>query len=247
MDIIAHRGWSEKYPENTHAAFAAALTTGCQGLEFDVRLSVDGVVVVTHDADLSRFGGTRLPVSQQTLAQLRAVYPLPTLAEVLDRYRQVELLIELKPHGGALWTARLLAAICRQIRLPEVRERVQLLCFNSGVLRAAQAAAPRLRLVRNCTDLPVSRAKAWISAHAFCHAIDPLWSAWNPSLVAHARAQGLRTYAYTVNRVPELRRLAQLGVDAVISNRPAWARDWLRDGQGDGQGDGQRDWLRADG
>jgi glycerophosphoryl diester phosphodiesterase len=66
-------------------------------------------------------------------------------------------------------------------------------------------------------------------------------------LVAHARAQGLRTYAYTVNRVPELRRLAQLGVDAVISNRPAWARDWLRDGQGDGQGDGQRDWLRADG
>ena len=230
MHIIAHRGWSECYPENTHAAFAAALTTGCHGIEFDVRLSAEGVVVVSHDATLARFGGSSVPVSQLTVAGLRTSYPLPTLAEVLDRYRQVELLIELKPHGGPAWTARLLAAICRQIRQPAVRERVQLLCFNPGVLRAAHAALPRLRLVRNCITIPqasTAKSAAWMAVHAYCYALDPDFSAWTPALVAMARKHGLRTSAYTINRLPELRRMAALGLDAVITNRPLWARDWL--------------------
>ncbi len=243
MQIIAHRGWSESYPENTHAAFAAATTTGCQGIEFDVRLSADGVVVVSHDATLARFGGSSLPVSRQTLSELRMTYPVPTLAEVLDGYRQVELLIEVKPHGGPVWTSRLLTAIYRQIRQPAVRERVQLLCFNPGVLRAAHAAMPRLRLVRNCTAIPrdsagslgstgstaKSKSAAWMAAHAYCYALDPDFSAWTPALVAMAKKHGLRTSAYTINRLPELRRMAALKLDAIITNRPLWAGDWLHD------------------
>jgi len=227
MQIIAHRGWSERFPENTHAAFSAAVTTGCQGIELDLRLSCDGVVVVAHDASLAAYGGARRPISQQTLAELRQQCPVATLAEVLDRYRSVELLLELKPHAGPAWTRQLLAAVCAQIRARAVRERVMLLCFQARVLQAAKLAVPRVRVVRNCELIPRANATAWFAQHAYCHAIDAHFSAWDPTLVALARAQGLRTSAYTVNRVPELRRCHQLGLDLVITNRPLFARLWL--------------------
>lgn len=226
MQIIAHRGWSEQHPENTHAAFAAAVgVAGCHGIEMDLRLAADGTVVVCHDATLQRFGGNRRPIAQQSLAALRAQCPLPTLDEVLERYRTVELLLELKPHGGREWTARLLRAICDRVRAPAVRDRVLLLCFNPGVLLTAHELAPHLRLVRNLERFPRD-AVAWLATQGHCHALDPEWTAWTPELAALARRQGLRTSAYTVDSVRGLARCRTLGLDQVITNRPQWACTW---------------------
>ncbi len=228
MNVIAHRGWSEKHPENTHPAFAAAVTVaGCRGLELDLRLAGDGTVIVCHDATLARFGGSRVPISQQTLVELRTSCPVPTLTEVLDRYRDHELLLELKPHGGREWTEKLLAAILAQVHPPRVRERVMLLCFQPAVLAAAHERAPKLRLVRNLEQIPRDFA-AWLTTQRHCHALDPHFSAWTPARVAMARAHGLATSAYTIDRAPELARAAALGLDVVITNRPQWACAWQR-------------------
>ena len=224
MQIIAHRGWSEIAPENTHEAFAAALTAPCDGIEMDLRLAADGTVVVCHDATLQRFGGNRIPIAQQNVATLRQQCPLPTLAEVLERYAGVELLLEVKPHGGQQWTQRLVQAICAQVRTPAVRERVLLLCFSPSVLAMAHALAPRLRLIRNSETLPDHQ---WFARHRFCHAIDANHRAWTPSAVAAARHYGLRTAAYTVNRAFDLARCQRLGLDLVITNRPRWATTWV--------------------
>lgn len=226
MQIVAHRGWSEIAPENTHAAFSAALTAPCDGIEMDLRLAADGTVVVCHDATLERFGGSRKPIARQTLVMLRRQCPVPTLAEVLDRYRGVELLLELKPHGGREWTARLLAGICALVRPPAVRERVMLLCFNPAVLVAAHASAPRLRLVRNTETLPLA-IDPWLDRHRHCWAIDAAHAAWTSAAVEAVRRQGLRTAAYTVNRAVDLTRCQRLGLDLVITNRPRWAHQRL--------------------
>ena len=229
MQIIAHRGWSEIADENTHAAFSAAITAPCDGIEMDLRLAADGTVVVCHDATLQRFGGNRIPIAQQSLRALRAQCPVPTLAEVLDTYRSVQLLLEVKPHGGRSWNERLVATICAQVRAPAVRERVQLLCFSPAVLTAAHALVPRLRLVRNTETLPIAAGALtrWLEQHRHCWAIDAQFHAWTPAGVAAARQRGLRTSAYTINRVPELARGHRLGLDMVITNRPRWAHQWL--------------------
>ncbi len=226
MQVIAHRGWSEIAPENTHAAFAAALTAPCAGIELDLRLAADGTVVVCHDATLARFGGIRKPIAQQTLADLRQQCPVPTLAEVLDRYRLVELLLELKPHGGPQWTKRLLRTVCDQVRPTAVRERVLLLCFSPAVLVAAHALSPRLRLVRNTETLPAALGP-WLAQHRHCWAIDAAQRAWTPAAVAATKDCGLRTAAYTVNRAADLTRCQRLGLDLVITNRPRWAHQRL--------------------
>jgi len=71
--IIAHRGASAHAPENTFAAFRKALDVGADGIEFDVRLSQDGVPVVFHDEDLRRIAGRAERVDQLTAAELSGI------------------------------------------------------------------------------------------------------------------------------------------------------------------------------
>jgi glycerophosphoryl diester phosphodiesterase len=218
--IIAHRGWSEIAPENSHAAFAAAVSTPCAGIELDLRLTADGVVVACHDAHLGRFGGSRVPLSRRHAAELA----LPSLAEILERYAaQRELLLELKPHGGPQHTTRLITAVCQQVR--QHRERVLILCFSPGVLRAVAALDRRLRLVRNCERLPDN--PAWFRAQAWCWGVDAWHRAWTPTRVRAAREAGLMPAAFTVDRAADLRRCQRLGLDLVITNRPGWAHAQL--------------------
>ncbi len=88
--IVAHRGSSLRHPENTTAAFVGAEREGADGLEFDVRRSADGVLVIHHDADLadgrllSRTNADQLPPD------------IPSLAEVLRRHRSMWLNVEIK-------------------------------------------------------------------------------------------------------------------------------------------------------
>ena len=114
--VVAHRGDSAHAPENTMAAFQRAVRLGADALEFDVRLTRDGVAVVHHDAALDRTTDAAGPVGGRTLAELRAVdagarfsadggrtFPfraagvlVPTLDEVLGAWPAVPVLIEIK-------------------------------------------------------------------------------------------------------------------------------------------------------
>jgi glycerophosphoryl diester phosphodiesterase len=219
MDVIAHRGWSERFPENSHAAFAAALTAPCAGIELDLRLAADGTVVVCHDATLARFGGNRVPIARQDLATLRRQVVLPTLTEVLARYTVGSLLLELKPHGGTIWTNRLVDAVCR-LAEPH-RERVFILAFSPAVLARVAARHPQLRRIRNTEQVPAD--PHWFARQTGTWGIDAAYQAWQPATVALARAHGFATAAYTVNRIPDLARCQRLGLDLVITNRPRWA------------------------
>ena len=93
MDIIAHRGLSGIYPENTMLAFRKAIEAGCDGIELDVHLSKDGELVVIHDEKVDRTTDGRGAVKDFTLQELRAldasgkytgrfgIQPIPTLRE----------------------------------------------------------------------------------------------------------------------------------------------------------------------
>ena len=73
MRVIAHRGWSGKYPENTMLAFRKAVEAGCDGIELDVHLSKDGEVMIIHDEALKRTSGMNGAVSEWTRSELEKI------------------------------------------------------------------------------------------------------------------------------------------------------------------------------
>ena len=99
--VFAHRGGSKIGPENTIEAFDRGLTAGADGLELDVHLSRDRIVVVHHDATLDRTTRATGPLADRTASEL-AQLDVPTLRDVLERYPRIGIIIELKEAGPAL-------------------------------------------------------------------------------------------------------------------------------------------------
>src|SRR6059058_4817852 len=91
--VFAHRGGSALAPENTLAAFDNGVALGVDGLELDVHLSRDGIVVVHHDRMLDRTTGLRGPIGERDADELARAH-VPSLADVLARYRTRRIIIE---------------------------------------------------------------------------------------------------------------------------------------------------------
>ena len=154
--LFAHRGGGGLAPENTLAAFDNGIALGADGLELDVHLARDGVAVVHHDATLERTTNLRGAVVDRTadeLASADAGYRfcrdgerpfrgrgigVPALADVLARYRDARLIIELKVNSPEL--AR---AVVAEVRTARAIDRVCLGSFGLRVLRAARALGVR--------------------------------------------------------------------------------------------------------
>src|SRR5262245_41108190 len=133
--VFAHRGGSALAPENTIAAFDNGIALGADGLELDVHLSRDGVVVVHHDRTLERTTALAGAIVARTAAELMRA-GVPTLASVLARYRDTRIIIELKVNDASLG-----AAVVRDVRAARAEERVCLGSFGRRVLRAVRRLA----------------------------------------------------------------------------------------------------------
>jgi glycerophosphoryl diester phosphodiesterase len=229
--LIAHRGDSAGHPENTAAAFESAIAAGVDGIELDVRLCADRVVVC-HDGTLARFGAGGGALSRRSWRSLAEVdvgsWFAPRFADqrlldldgLLDRFAgRTTLLIELKPPRDARGRARLVAAVAAAIVGRGLAGRVLILGFELPVLRAVRRRAPALRLVWNRERPPRDLAAA---ARAGLHAIDLDRRRLTPGFAAACRDHGLRIFTYTANTAGELAEVRRCGVDAVLSDRPAW-------------------------
>jgi glycerophosphoryl diester phosphodiesterase len=238
MRIIAHRGAKHACPENTHAAFERALQEQADGIELDLRLTRDGVPVVFHDHTLRKLGRPRQRLSALTLAELRNIdfggwfgrafagEPIPTLAEVLERYgRKTELSLELKTARDPAGNAELVRQTVQCIRQMRAADHVLILAFDVRLLRAAHEQAPRLRYVLNAFAadgaLPAAAQMPWL----YGMDVDIRWL--TPDAGERLRAGGHALMSYTCNTEAHLRAARTAGAQAVITNRPAWARAWL--------------------
>jgi glycerophosphoryl diester phosphodiesterase len=229
--IWAHRGASGRAPENTMAAFRAAEEDGAQGIELDLHLSRDGVPVVIHDEVVQRTTDGHGPVARLTLRQLlrldagRWFAPafagerIPTLQEVLawagDRLR---LNLEIKSAE---------AAQAVQLALADYPHcRVLVSSFDHQVLEKLHAASPGLPLAflldSRLWRRPLARATA-------CRAesLHPRHDLLGHAMVNCCHQQGLKVIPWTVDQLPDLRKMRRLGADGLFSNHPRQIRQWL--------------------
>ena len=220
--VFAHRGGGALAPENTIAAFDHGLALGADGLELDVHLSRDGVVVVHHDRSLDRTTALAGPISARTVDDLRRAQ-VPTLAEVLSRYRDARIIVEMKVN-----TAPLAAAAIDVIRRADAIDRVCLGSFGLRVLRAARVLEPALAtsgareevrwaLYRSWCRWPVRRVG--YSGYQIPERAGRT-RVVSARFVEYAHDAGLGVQVWTVDTPEAARRLLAWGVDALITDRP---------------------------
>ena len=247
--VFAHRGGSALAPENTLAAFDRAVTLGADGLELDVHLSRDGVVVVHHDLTLDRTTDLQGEVARKSAQELskadagyaflpahgfpfraRGVY-VPTLAEVLGRYPDRRVIVESKVN-----TAAMADALVDTIRAAGAVDRVCVGSFGAHVLRVVRKLEPALATSAAREEVRWALYRSWVRwpvAHAAYDGYQvPEWAGRtrviSPRFVADAHRAGLGVQVWTVDTLEEARRLLSWGVDALITDRPDLIVEALR-------------------
>lgn len=207
---LAHRGDHARAPENTLAAFAAALAPpDCDGLEFDVRASFDGVAVVLHDATLARVQGRPEAAAELGVAALRQL-GVPSLAEVLALCPPAVFLdVELKEDLGAVALEPLFAA--RGLPDGSLLNAV-VSSFEPASLATIRRLAPAVACWLNAEDL--EPATLDLAAALGCRGISAEWRAIDARTAAAVAGAGLDLAAFTFTSRRTLARLERLGVVA---------------------------------
>ncbi len=198
---LGHRGARafRKIPENTLASFELCLQHGCDGFEFDVRLSADGQAVICHDATA---GGLAIA---KTMAKSLA---LPTLEDVLRQFAERAFLdIELKVAGAEALT---LAAL---LKYPP-RKGYVVSSFLPEAFSAVRDLDPAIPLGFLCETQ--GQLRGWRETRA--EWVIPQVGLVDADLVEAAHAAGKKIIVWTVNRAARMRELAGWGVDAIISD-----------------------------
>lgn len=225
-------------------AFDHGMSLGADGLELDVRLSRDGVVVVHHDRTLERTTNGRGPIAAlaaDELARLDAGYHVegfrgaaggvPTLKEVLLRYPVASLIIELKVNDPVLAHTTI-----DEVRAAGALDRVAVGSFGTRVLRAARIYEPRIVTGASRWETRLALYRSWARWPVRNPPNDayqvPEWSGStrvvSPRFVQYAHEAGVAVQVWTVNDAADMRRLLDWGVDGLISDRPDLAVEAVR-------------------
>jgi glycerophosphoryl diester phosphodiesterase len=230
---FAHRGGDEVAPENTLEAFRSADELGYQYLETDVHLTKDGEVVAFHDDTLDRVTDSvgmiaDLPWSAINKARVDDKYRIPLLEELLEEFPRSFFNIDPKedrvvdPLASLLQTRNEAGRVCvgsfSDRRLAELSSRLgPELCTALGPRQIAKLSAvarglPAGQIQGNCAQVPVQVRGRRLVDRRFVDA---------------AQQRNIEVHVWTVNDADEMHRLLDLGVDGIMSDKPAVLKDVL--------------------
>lgn len=247
--VLAHRGFSGVYPENTMLAFEKALEAGAHGLELDVQLTQDGIPVVFHDEDLQRVTGVSGLLSQHSWQQLQELEvgsffdppfrgeQIPSLQEVLQlaKDRDIFLNIELKngiyPYPGL---------VEKVVELVREFKRVD------GTIVSSFHHPSLLQIKRLDKEMKIGllyfarlfRPQDYASLMG-ADSLHPYYLGVDSHLVQEVQENNLLLIPYLVNKKEEMKSLLEWGVDAIITDYPDLLWQVLED-------DGQNSPARED-
>ena len=220
MHVIAHRGDSQNAPENTLKAFERAWSAGADGVELDIRLSRDGQVVVFHDPDGRRLTGDSRKIAEcdwETLQSWRIWGEgIPLLSDVLDRSPQHALtMIEIKTGPEILPSLeKILAAFPDQT--------YAILTFQPEV---AVLATERYRAVWLNVERYMTPELDALLVEAKRHRLAGVSVGWSdrmsPEVVRRIHDAGFPLAVWTVNRMEDVHRAIDWGVDLLMTDCPA--------------------------
>jgi glycerophosphoryl diester phosphodiesterase len=243
--IIGHRGASREAPENTLESFRLAWDQGADGIEADFRITADGRIVCMHDATSGRTTNYDLNIAESSLKELRRLDAgtwkgatwsgaiIPTLDDVLAaRPGNSWFFIEIK--SGTEIIDPLKAVLEKSGASPE---RIRLLSFSAPLIADIKRRLPEWHACCLCDYRHTLLNNSWrpsretvLDTLQQCDA-DGLASAnrsiLDQDFVNDLKKRGKELHVWTVDRPSDARRLSELGVDSIMTNRPGWLRQEL--------------------
>lgn len=231
MEIVGHRGARGEAPENTLAGFEHALRAGVRDIELDVRLSSDGHLIVVHDAEVDRTTWHAGPVQHHSRAQLGGMdarrntpgwhspLAIPALSEVIERCPgDTRFQFEIKTLDR-VHQASLAHSLKQLIDHYQLHQRIVVTSSDQRLLRKVKLTEPHVALgliAQYRFEQPLRRARAlgcsWLIAHRNL-------VSRRLSQAVHKRA--MRMCVWTVNEASQAGRMAELGVDSLITDYPS--------------------------
>ncbi|AQZ95612.1 glycerophosphodiester phosphodiesterase [Halopseudomonas phragmitis] len=231
--IYGHRGARAEAPENTLPSFRKALEAGVTRVELDLHLSADQQLIVIHDPTLRRTTGlggkvAQHPATHLTRLDARHALPdwpepclIPSLEQLFESCPEFEH-YQLEVKSGSQSQSRLVIdAILRLVERFELHNKVTITSSSRILLRYAHDSGCPLPtgLVEEYGLLdPVKSALRY-----GCQMLVLNWTLCSPALLARAQASGLHVSVWTVNDLDLMQRLAQMGVDSIITDVPSQA------------------------
>ncbi|WP_093474293.1 MULTISPECIES: glycerophosphodiester phosphodiesterase [unclassified Streptomyces] len=224
VTAVAHRGDPYRFRENTIPSLRSALDQGADAVEVDVRLTRDGVPVLLHDATLERLWRHDRPLLALSAEEVRGLTAggVPTLAEALAATGDSRMMLDLCGRVDR----RIADRVVDVVRQTGAQDRVYY-CAGAEAMLAVRAADPGAEIALTWTSLAPPRA-------AVLDAVRPRWlnyrfSLVNRELTARVHRGGQLLSVWTPDTRRAMRRLLDLGVDSITTNRID-ALEALRDG-----------------
>jgi glycerophosphoryl diester phosphodiesterase len=227
---FAHRGGSLEAEENTMPAFERAISLGFTHVELDVHATRDGVVVIHHDETLERMAGDGRAIADLDWSELRRVTTrggarVPQLDELLSSFP--DLFVNIEPKSE-----RVLAPLAALLHRHEAVSRIGIGCFNprrtaricallGGKVAWSPAHGGVLRLWVSGWGFPAGRfGFPMVQVPTHFHGIPVV----TRRFVEAAHARGIQVHVWTVDEETEMQRLLDMGVDALMTDRPSVLR-----------------------
>lgn len=214
---IGHRGAGGHAPENTLAAIERGIALHAHLVEFDVRATSDGQLVLLHDATLDRTTNGHGLIADQLWRDVRQVIggdgqPLPLLADALRvASGRTGVIIEIKAE-------RIAKQICRTVREVQFSGPVIYTSFLHDELLAVRRENPQAQTMALIEAVPVNRTAFATDAQA-TH-VGVALEVLTPSFLKSLHDRSLRVFVYTVNEPADIQRAKAMGVDGIISDYP---------------------------
>lgn len=244
--IIAHRGASAVAPENTFAAFQSAIEEGADGLEFDVRLTKDGVPIVFHDATLRRIANKNIRIINFTANELQNLdvgswfnlkYPkkafekfscetIPTLEKFLDFLGNYQglLYLELKCKEAEL--ATLVKNVSEIVKKSKLFPNITIKSFKLKAVAETNKLLPEVRTAALFAPEIMTILRKQIrliekAQECWAHELSLHFSLATQKIVELAKKAGLSTVIWTADHPVWIKRATEIGLKAIITNNPA--------------------------
>ena len=231
MKIYAHRGASHDFPEMTMVAYENAVKQGADGFECDLRLTKDGVAVLWHDADLKRRSNNDAVIHESTFAQLAAIYPqIVSLDEFLDYgiSQKKSLLLETKhpvPSRTAIEEHVVEKLHAEAKRIEKAGIDITVMSFSWFAVERVKQLDRSIALTYLIRETTPRVSVKYTSAHSIGPGIAQLRK--KPALAQKIKSAGKKLNVWTVDEPSDIILCRHLGVDNLITNRPAFAREVL--------------------
>jgi glycerophosphoryl diester phosphodiesterase len=229
MQIFAHRGYSAKYPENTMAAFKAALQFNIDGIELDVHETKDGALVVIHDEKVNRTTNGKGYVKDYTLKQIQQLdagswfhkkfkdEKIPTLKEVLQLAKPTGKIVNIELKSNVIPYDGMDLKVVQLIREMQMEGQIIISSFDHESLQRINKKAPELEiapLISNMIINPWAYTK-WLKANAM-----HLSGYFMQRQVAlDALQQGAVIRVYTINKKEHMQFIQRIGAAGIITDQ----------------------------